>query len=173
VPAAITRSSNNYGPYQFPEKLIPLFVTNAFAGESLPVYGDGMQVRDWIHVDDHCDALWHVLELGVRDGDVYNVSAHDEFMNGDVTSEILRLTGREPDLVRHVQDRPGHDRRYALDASKLRATGWAPRWTFTEGLAATIAWYREHRDWWEAVKSGAYRDYYTRMYADRLRTATP
>ena len=173
VPAAITRCSNNYGPYQFPEKLIPLFVTNAFAGEPLPVYGDGMQVRDWIHVDDHCEALWRVLELGVRDGDVYNVSAHDEITNRDVTSEILRLTGREPDLVRHVQDRPGHDRRYALDASKLRATGWAPRWTFPEGLAATIAWYREHRDWWEAVKSGAYRDYYTRMYADRLRTATP
>jgi dTDP-glucose 4,6-dehydratase len=172
VPAVITRCSNNYGPYQFPEKLIPLFVTNAFAGEPLPVYGDGMQVRDWIHVEDHCDALWHVLGLGARDGDVFNVSAHNETPNREVTAEILRLTGRGPDLVRHVTDRLGHDRRYALDASKLRATGWAPRWTFADGLAATIAWYRNHATWWEAVKSGAYRDYYTRMYGDRLRTAT-
>jgi dTDP-glucose 4,6-dehydratase len=172
VPAVITRCSNNYGPYQFPEKLIPLFVTNAFAGEPLPVYGDGMQVRDWIHVEDHCAALWHVLGLGVIDGGVFNVSAHNETPNRDVTAGILRHTGRGPDLVRHVQDRPGHDRRYALDASKLRATGWAPRWTFDDGLAATVAWYRDHGDWWEAVKSGAYRDYYTRMYADRLRTAT-
>ena len=173
VPAAITRCSNNYGPFQFPEKLIPLFVTNAFAGEPLPVYGDGMQVRDWIHVADHCEALWRVLDLDVRDGDVYNVSAHNEVPNCEVTTEILRLTGRGSDLVRHVQDRPGHDRRYALDASKLRATGWAPRWTFADGLADTIAWYRAHREWWEAVKSGAYRDYYTRMYADRLRSAKP
>jgi dTDP-glucose 4,6-dehydratase len=171
VPAVITRCSNNYGPYQFPEKLIPLFVTNAFAGEALPLYGDGLQVRDWIHVEDHCDALWHVLGLGVRDGAVFNVSAHDEVANRDVTAEILRLTGRGPDLVRHVEDRPGHDRRYALDASKLRAAGWVPRWSFADGLAATIAWYREHRDWWEGVKSGAYREYYARMYADRLRTA--
>ena len=173
VPAAITRCSNNYGPYQFPEKLIPLFVTNAFAGEPLPIYGDGLQVRDWIHVEDHCDALWHVLGLGARDGAVFNVSAHNEVANRDVTAEILRATGRGPDLVRHVTDRPGHDRRYALDASKLRATGWAPRWTFADGLAATVAWYRDHRAWWEAVKSGAYRDYYDRMYGDRLRTATP
>jgi dTDP-glucose 4,6-dehydratase len=171
VPAVITRCSNNYGPYQFPEKLIPLFVTNAFAGEPLPVYGDGMQVRDWIHVEDHCTALWHVLSLGVADGSVFNVSAHNETPNRDVTAGILRHTGRGPELVRHVQDRPGHDRRYALDASKLRATGWAPRWTFDDGLAATVAWYRDHRDWWDAVKSGAYRDYYTRMYGDRLRTA--
>jgi dTDP-glucose 4,6-dehydratase len=172
VPAVITRCSNNYGPWQFPEKLIPLFVTNAFAGEPVPVYGDGLQVRDWIHVDDHCDALWHVLALGVCDGDTFNVSAHDEVTNREVTSEILRLTGRGPELVRHVQDRPGHDRRYALDASKLRATGWAPTRAFADGLAATIDWYRSHRAWWEAVKSGAYRDYYTRMYGDRLRTAT-
>jgi dTDP-glucose 4,6-dehydratase len=169
VPAAITRCSNNYGPYQFPEKLIPLFVTNAFAGEPLPLYGDGLQVRDWIHVEDHCAAIWHVLGLGVTDGSVFNVSAHNEVTNREVTSEILRLTGRPADLVRHVTDRPGHDRRYALDASKLRATGWAPRRTFAEGLAATVEWYRAHRGWWENVKSGAYRDYYSRMYADRLR----
>jgi len=173
MPVMVTRASNNYGPYQFPEKLIPLFVTNAFAGETLPVYGDGMQVRDWIHVEDHCDALWHVLALGARDGDVFNVSAHNEVPNRDVTAAILRATGRGQELIRHVTDRPGHDRRYALDASKLRATGWAPRWTFEDGLAATVAWYRAHEDWWQAVKSGAYRDYYTRMYGDRLRTATP
>ena len=173
VPAVITRCSNNYGPYQFPEKLIPLFVTNAFANEPLPVYGDGLQVRDWIHVADHCDALWHVLGLGVTGGEVFNVSAHNETPNRDVTREILRTTGRGPELVRHVQDRPGHDRRYALDASKLRATGWAPARTFAEGLAETVAWYRDHREWWEAVKSGAYREYYARMYGDRLRTATP
>ena len=173
VPAVITRCSNNYGPYQFPEKMIPLFVTNAFAGEALPLYGDGMQVRDWIHVEDHCDALWHVLDLGVRDGDVFNVSAHNEVPNRMVTEAILRATGRGPDLVRHVTDRPGHDRRYALDASKLRATGWAPRWTFEDGLAGTVGWYRDNRAWWDAVKSGAYRDYYTRMYGDRLRAATP
>jgi dTDP-glucose 4,6-dehydratase len=172
VPAVITRCSNNYGPYQFPEKLIPLFVTNAFAGEPLPLYGDGLQVRDWIHVEDHCAALWHVLELGVADGSVFNVSAHNEVTNQEVTAEILRLTDRPADLVRHVTDRPGHDRRYALDASKLRATGWAPRRTFAEGLAATVAWYRDHRGWWENVKSGAYREYYARMYADRLRGGT-
>jgi dTDP-glucose 4,6-dehydratase len=108
----------------------------------------------------------------VRDGAVFNVSAHNEVPNRDVTSEILRLTGCGPDLVRHVTDRPGHDRRYALDATKLRATGWTPRWTFADGLAATIAWYRDHASWWEAVKSGAYRDYYSRMYGDRLRSAT-
>jgi len=172
VPAAITRCSNNYGPYQFPEKLIPLFVTNAFAGEPLPLYGDGMQVRDWIHVADHCEALWHVLGLGVTDAGVFNVSAHNETPNREVTSQILRLTGRGTDLVRHVTDRPGHDRRYALDASRLRATGWTPRHAFADGLAETVAWYRDHRAWWSDVKSGAYRDYYQRMYGTRLRTAT-
>jgi dTDP-glucose 4,6-dehydratase len=171
LPTVITRCSNNYGPYQFPEKLIPLFVTNAFAGDPLPLYGDGLQVRDWIHVADHCDALWHVLGLGRLDGEVFNVSAHNEVSNREVTAEILRLTGRGPELVRHVADRPGHDRRYALDASKLRATGWAPRRSFADGLAETIEWYRTHRAWWEAVKSGAYREYYARMYGQRLQTA--
>jgi dTDP-glucose 4,6-dehydratase len=172
VPAVITRCSNNYGPYQFPEKLIPLFVTNAFQGLPLPVYGDGLQVRDWIHVADHCDAIWHVLGLGITDGRVFNVSAHAETPNREVTDAILSLTGRGSDLVRHVTDRPGHDRRYALDAGRLRATGWAPRRTFADGLAETVAWYRDNRAWWEAVKSGAYRSYYERMYGDRLRRAT-
>jgi dTDP-glucose 4,6-dehydratase len=173
VPAVITRCSNNYGPYQFPEKVIPLFVTNALDGQPLPLYGDGRQVRDWIHVDDHCDALWHVLGLGSTDGGVFNVSAHDARENRAVTDEVLRLTGRGPELVRSVADRPGHDRRYALDASKLRATGWTPRRAFADGLAETVAWYREHRGWWEGVKSGAYRDYYERTYGARLRAAAP
>jgi dTDP-glucose 4,6-dehydratase len=171
VPAVITRCSNNYGPYQFPEKLIPLFVTNALDGEPLPLYGDGMNVRDWIHVEDHAEALWHVLGLGCRSGEVFNVSAENEVPNRAVTERILALTGRPPTLVRYVADRPGHDRRYALDSATLRATGWRPARVFDEGLAATVAWYRDHRGWWEAVKTGAYRDYYERMYASRLRTA--
>jgi dTDP-glucose 4,6-dehydratase len=169
VPAVITRCSNNYGPWQFPEKLIPLFVTNALAGEPLPLYGDGLNVRDWIHVDDHVDALWHVLGLGATGGAVYNVSAESDVPNRAVTERILALVGRPTSLVRYVTDRPGHDRRYALDAAKLRATGWRPRRSFEEGLRATVDWYQAQRTWWEAVKSGAYRDYYERMYGDRLR----
>lgn len=169
VPVVITRCSNNYGPYQFPEKLIPLFITNAFAGEPLPLYGDGQHVRDWIHVEDHCLALWHVLALATGAGEVFHVSAGAERTNAEVTAAILRLTGRPPTLVRPVADRPGHDRRYALDAAKLRATGWSPRRSFEEGLAATVDWFRRNRAWWEAVKSGAYREYYERMYGERLR----
>jgi dTDP-glucose 4,6-dehydratase len=172
VPAVITRCSNNYGPYQFPEKLIPLFVTNALDGAALPLYGDGMNVRDWIHVEDHCEALWYVLGLDTAAGEVFNVSAHDELPNRAVTDRILALLGRPESLVRYVADRPGHDRRYALDASKLMASGWRPRRDFADGLAATIAWYRDHRPWWEAVKSGAYRDYYDRMYSARLAAAS-
>jgi dTDP-glucose 4,6-dehydratase len=171
LPTVITRCSNNYGPYQFPEKLIPLFVTNALDGEPLPLYGDGLNVRDWIHVSDHCEALWHVLTLPAADGRVWNVSAATERSNRAVTDAVLDLTGRAPALVRYVSDRPGHDRRYALDAGRLRATGWAPRRTFAEGLAETVEWYRAHRAWWEAVKSGAYRDYYRALYGERLRTA--
>jgi dTDP-glucose 4,6-dehydratase len=170
VPAVITRCANNYGPYQFPEKLIPLFVTNALDDHPLPLYGDGMNVRDWIHVEDHVEALWHVLGLPVAAGTVFNVSAEHEVPNRAVTDAILRLLGRPPTLVRYVADRPGHDRRYALDAARLRATGWRPRRAFAEGLAATVAWYRDQRPWWEAIKSGAYRDYYERMYGERLRT---
>jgi dTDP-glucose 4,6-dehydratase len=172
LPAVITRCSNNYGPYQFPEKLIPLFVTNALDGEPLPLYGDGQNVRDWIHVADHCEALWHVLALPDAGGGVWNVSAANERPNRTVTDAILDLTGCPRDLVRYVSDRPGHDRRYALDASRLRAAGWAPRRTFEEGLVETVEWYRAHRSWWEAVKSGAYRRYYETLYGDRLRAAT-
>jgi dTDP-glucose 4,6-dehydratase len=169
VPAVITRCTNNYGPYQFPEKLIPLFVTNALDGQPLPLYGDGMNVRDWIHVEDHVEALFHVLEHGSRDGQAYNISAENEVPNRLVTERILALLERPASLVRYVADRPGHDRRYALDAGKLRRTGWRPKRSFDDGLSATVAWYRDQRPWWEAVKSGAYRDYYQRMYGARLR----
>jgi dTDP-glucose 4,6-dehydratase len=171
VPAVITRCSNNYGPWQFPEKLVPLFVTNALDGLPLPLYGDGMNVRDWIHVADHIAALWHVLSLAEPGGRVYNVSAENEVPNRVVTDRILAILGRPATLVRYVADRPGHDRRYALDAGRLRATGWRTRRSFADGLAETIAWYEEHRAWWEAVKSGAYREYYDRLYGSRLRAS--
>jgi len=171
VDAVVTRCSNNYGPYQFPEKLIPLLITNALADEPLPLYGDGLQVRDWIHVRDHCRALDRVLREG-RAGEVYNVGGGNEHANLEVARLILRVLGKPETLIRHVADRPGHDRRYAIDAGKItRELGWRPEEPFAEGLAATIAWYRAERPWWEAVKSGAYRDYYERMYRARLRAA--
>jgi dTDP-glucose 4,6-dehydratase len=169
LPAVITRCGNNYGPYQFPEKVIPLFVTNALAGEPLPLYGDGLNVRDWIHVADHVEALWHVLGLGDAAGRVFNVSGGTELDNRTLTAEVLTLLGRPSSLIRYVTDRPGHDRRYALDATRLRATGWQPRRSFADGLAETVAWYREHEAWWAAIKSGAYREYYDRLYGSRLR----
>ncbi len=167
----ITRCSNNYGPYQFPEKLIPLFVTNALADQPLPLYGDGCQVRDWIHVRDHCRALDLVLRRG-RAGEVYNIGGGNERRNVDVAHLILETLGKPRSLLRHITDRPGHDRRYAIDASKIAGElGWQPREPFTAGIAATLAWYQANRPWWEAVKSGAYRDYYERLYGARLRTA--
>jgi dTDP-glucose 4,6-dehydratase len=168
----ITRCSNNYGPYQFPEKLIPLIILNAFGGEPLPIYGDGMYVRDWIHVEDHCEAVDVVLREG-RAGEVYNIGAENERPNLDVVRAILRLTGRDESLIRHVPDRPGHDRRYAMNAAKIRdRLGWRPRRTFDEGLADTVAWYRDNRAWTEGVRSGTYRDYYERQYAARLAGAS-
>jgi dTDP-glucose 4,6-dehydratase len=164
--AVITRGSNTYGPRQYPEKLIPLFVTNALDGEPLPVYGDGLQVRDWLHVDDHCEGIWAVMERG-RAGEVYNLGGGHEETNLSVTRRILQLTGRDESLIRHVADRPGHDRRYALDTAKARGLGWAPRRGFGEGLAETVEWYRAHRDWWELIKSGAYRAYYEAQYGGR------
>jgi dTDP-glucose 4,6-dehydratase len=173
VPVTITRCCNNYGPHQFPEKLIPLFVTNALENRPLPIYGDGLQVRDWIHVDDHCDAVWHLLRLEGTLGETYNVSAHDERTNREVTALILQATGRPETLLRTVRDRPGHDRRYALDATRLRATGWTPRRRFDDGLAETVAWYARERSWLEAVRSGEYRTYYEHMYGHRLRESEP
>ena len=168
IDALITRCSNNFGPYQFPEKVVPLFITSAFANEPLPLYGDGSNVRDWIYVDDHCAALDVVLRRG-RGGEVYNVSANNERANRDLTREILRRTGKAETLIRPVADRPGHDWRYALDASKLRReTGWAPAHSFEESLDATIAWYRANESWWRAVKSGEYRRFYDLWYGSRL-----
>jgi dTDP-glucose 4,6-dehydratase len=167
VNASITRGSNTYGPNQYPEKMIPLFVTNAFEGEPLPVYGDGRQTRDWLHAEDHCAGIEAVLREGTP-GDVYNVGGGEELENIEVTRRILELTGADPGLVRHVDDRPGHDRRYSLDSSKLAALGWKPTRRFEEGLAETVAWYRDRRDWWEPLKSGEYRAYYAEQYAARL-----
>jgi dTDP-glucose 4,6-dehydratase len=165
--ACITRGSNTYGSRQYPEKLIPLFVTNALEGEPLPLYGDGRQVRDWIHVEDHCAAIELVLREGVS-GEVYNVGADHERANIDVARRILELTGADPSLLRHVEDRPGHDRRYSLDTSKLHALGWKAQRSWDDGLAEAVAWYRDNRSWWEPLKSGEYREYYARQYTQRL-----
>jgi len=167
VNASITRGSNTYGSFQYPEKLIPLFVTNALDGEPLPVYGDGRQTRDWLHVRDHCTGIEVVMRAG-SPGEVYNVGGGHEVENLEVTRRILELTGADPGLVRHVTDRPGHDRRYSLDSSKLRALGWKPERSFEDGLAETVEWYRSRRDWWEPIKSGEYLAYYRRQYGDRL-----
>jgi dTDP-glucose 4,6-dehydratase len=164
--AIVTRGSNTFGPRQYPEKLIPLFVTNALDAEPLPVYGDGLQVRDWIHVDDHCEGIWTAMERGAA-GEVYNVGGGNEEPNLAITRRILDLTGRDESLVRHVADRPGHDRRYALDTTRLRALGWAPRRTVDDALPDTVEWYRAHRDWWEPIKSGEYRRYYEQQYGAR------
>ena len=167
VNASITRAANTYGSHQYPEKMIPLFVTNALDGLELPVYGDGRQVREWLHADDHCAAVELVLHEG-GPGEVYNVGG-EEFENLEVTHRILELTGADASLVRHVEDRAGHDRRYALDDSKLRTLGWSPQHSFGEtGLTETVGWYRENRTWWEPIKSGEYREYYERQYAQRL-----
>jgi dTDP-glucose 4,6-dehydratase len=165
TPVLVTRGSNTYGPYQYPEKLIPLFVTNLLEGAQVPVYGDGLQVRDWLYVDDHARGIAHVLEHGTC-GEVYNLGGGNSRTNVEITKELLRLTGRDWEAsVRHVTDRPGHDRRYALDAAKARALGWLPRVDFANGLADTVAWYRAREDWWAPIKSGEFREYYRRQYA--------
>lgn len=162
----ITRGSNTYGPRQYPEKLIPLFVTNALDGLPLPVYGDGQQIRDWIHVRDHAEGIWFVMEHGEA-GEVYNVGGGNEWPNLDITNRILAHTGASSDLITYVEDRPGHDRRYALDTAKLRAMGWAPTVEFDEGLEATVTWYCDSRPWWEPIKSGEYAEWYDKNYASR------
>lgn len=168
LPVNITRCSNNYGPYQFPEKLIPLMITNALEDRPLPVYGDGMNVRDWLHVEDHCSAIDLVLHHG-RDGEVYNIGGNNERRNIDIVRLILRELGKDESLIRFVEDRPGHDRRYAIDATRIRnELGWKPRYSFREGIRETINWYIRNRKWWENIKSGEYLRYYERMYGHRL-----
>ena len=166
----VTRCSNNFGPFQFPEKMIPLFITNAIAGQSLPLYGDGGNVRDWIYVEDHCAALDAVLRGG-RKGEVYNIGADNEWTNRDLTAAILRHLGKPEDLVRRVSDRPAHDRRYALDSTKIKGElGWQPRHSFPEALERTIQWYAANGPWWATVKSGEYRRFYDLWYGERLRS---
>jgi dTDP-glucose 4,6-dehydratase len=168
VPVIITRASNNYGQNQFPEKVIPLFITNAIDGLPLPLYGDGLNVRDWLHVRDHCRGIDLLIERG-DPGEVYNIGGGNEVKNVDLTRRILELAGRPTSLIQPVADRPGHDRRYALDTSKLRALGWAPEAVFDEGLAATVAWYRANEWWWRPIKEQdpAFRAYYEQQYGMR------
>jgi dTDP-glucose 4,6-dehydratase len=167
LPALITRCSNNYGPYQFPEKLIPLFITNALSDQQLPLYGDGLNVRDWIHVEDHCAAIDCVLHRGTP-GEVYNIGGNCEKTNREITRIILQELDKPESLIRFVKDRPGHDRRYAIDCTKImRELGWAQNYNFQTGMQETVTWYSHNREWWTRVKSGEYRDFYQRWYGNR------
>jgi dTDP-glucose 4,6-dehydratase len=168
IEAVICRGSNNYGPRQYPEKLIPLMILNALHGDALPVYGDGRQVRNWLYVEDFCRGIHAVLERG-RPGQAYNVGGPDECENLEVVRRVLELTGADPSLVEHVTDRPGHDRRYSLSSEKIRAElGWEAQVRFEEGLALTVEWYRDNPEWWEPIRSGEYREYYQRHYGRAL-----
>ena len=166
--AVITRCSNNFGPYQFPEKMIPLFVTNLIEGRKVPLYGDGRNVRDWIHVEDHCEAVLAVLERG-KSGQVYNIGGNNERSNLELTHTILEIMGSGQDMIEPVKDRLGHDRRYAIDGTKIeQELGWRPtRSSWPKALQATVRWYTDHQEWWQRVKSGAYRSYYKQQYEDR------
>lgn len=167
MPILITRCSNNYGPYQFPEKLIPLMITNALHDIELPVYGDGLNIRDWIHVQDHCEAIDVVLHKGVP-GNVYNIGGENERTNIEIVKTILKALGKPETLIKYVTDRPGHDRRYAIDSTKLKTElGFSPKTEFTVGMEGTVKWYRDNRTWWERIKSGAYMEYYKNMYGNR------
>ncbi len=167
LPGLITRCSNNFGPYQFPEKLIPLMISNAIEDRELPIYGDGMHVRDWIYVEDHCRALDAVLHYG-KEGEVYNVGGRSEKPNLSVAQTILDRLGKPRSLIRFVTDRPGHDRRYAINFSKIEsALGWKPSVSFEEGIRRTVEWYLAHQEWWKKIKTGEYLDYYNRVYKNR------
>ncbi len=167
LPVSITRCSNNYGPYHFPEKLIPLMITRALNDQSLPVYGKGENVRDWLYVEDHCAAIDLVMRKG-REGEVYNVGGHNERTNLDVVKTVLRELGKPESLITFVADRPGHDRRYAIDPSKIHAElGWLPRTKFDDGIHQTVQWYLDNRQWWEHILAGEYQNYYQAMYGNR------
>lgn len=168
LPVNITRCSNNYGPFHFPEKLIPLMIINALNDKELPIYGDGLNVRDWLHVEDHCQAIDLVLHNG-RNGEVYNVGGNNERTNIEIVKTILKQLGKPESLMKFVKDRPGHDRRYAIDATKLRTElGWTPKYNFDTGIEQTINWYLENKQWWENIISGEYQDYFKSQYSDRL-----
>jgi len=166
VPVVITRGSNNFGPYQYPEKVVPLFITNALDDKPVPLYGDGQNVRDWLYVLDHCEAIDLMLREG-QDGEVYNVGADHELTNLELTQTILDLVGKPRSLMKFVEDRPGHDRRYSLDSSKIRALGWRARHRFEEALEGTVRWYTDNRWWWEKLKAGEYESYYQKQYGTR------
>jgi dTDP-glucose 4,6-dehydratase len=166
-PVMVTRASNNYGPYHFPEKLIPLMISNALEDKALPIYGDGMQVRDWLYVDDHCRGILAVLRKG-REGEIYNIGGNRALPNIEVVKMILKATGKPESLMTTVADRPGHDRRYALTSEKLeRETGWKPQVEFEQGLASTVEWYKQNQEWVRRVKSGAYQEFYRQNYSAR------
>ena len=166
--ALITRTSNNFGPHQYPEKLIPLFITNLLEGKKVPLYGDGMNVRDWIYVEDNCEAIALVLEKG-KFGESYNITSDNPRTNTEICDRLLEALGKDRTFVHYVTDRPGHDRRYAIDSSKVqRELGWKPQWTFEKALVHTVEWYRQNRAWWEPIKDGSYREYYQKQYESRL-----
>jgi dTDP-glucose 4,6-dehydratase len=171
LPVLITRSSNNYGPYQHPEKFIPLFITNALEGKELPLYGDGRNVRDWIYVEDNCRAIDLVGRKG-RIGEVYNIGAGEEKENRYIARRIIEFTGAESELLKLVTDRPGHDRRYALETGKIRSLGWKNRTGFLKGLNRTVRWYSDNRQWWKKIKEGRFREYYEKMYRERLENSS-
>jgi dTDP-glucose 4,6-dehydratase len=168
LPVVVTRCSNNYGPRQYPEKLVPLFVTNAIDDLPLPVYGTGLNRRDWLHVDDHCDALLTLMEFPGVEGETFNIGAQHELDVLTITDILLGLLDKPKTLIRHVEDRPGHDRRYAVDSSKLtRVTGWKPTISFEQGIRRTVEWFRQNESWWRPIRSGEFREYYERMYGQR------
>lgn len=170
LPVIITRSSNNYGPYQYPEKIIPLFITNLLENKKVPVYGDGKQIRDWLYVDDNSRAIDLVLHKG-KVGEIYNIGANQkpEITNLELTKQIIQLCQKDESFIEYVEDRPGHDRRYALDTTKIRTLGWKPEISLEEGLEKTVLWYRENENWWKKIKSGEYLEYYKRQYGQRTR----
>ena len=166
TPVLITRGSNTYGPYQYPEKMLPLFITNAIEDKPIPMYGDGKYIRDWMYVLDHCEGIDFALHNGNK-GEIYNIGGGNEPFNIDVTYMVLELLNKPKSLIHFVQDRPGHDKRYSLDTGKLRAMGWAPKYTLEQGLKETVDWYIKHRQWWGKIKSGEFAEYYARMYEQR------
>lgn len=166
MPVIITRASNNFGPYQYPEKMIPLFITNALEDKPLPLYGDGLQIRDWLYVIDHCEAIMFLIKNG-KPGEVYNIGGGNLLTNLKLTKLILHYLGKPESLIQHVNDRPGHDRRYSLNTKKIKKLGWQPKTDFKKAIIETIEWYKKHIEWWQKIKSGEFKEYYRRQYIER------